>query len=129
QLLAARGSSIIGAGDDDQSIYSFRRAAPEGIRRFPEDYSGSANYPLSITQRCGQMIIDWASYVIEGDPDRPTDRARLTPAEGSPTGEVALLGFKSERAEAAGIALLVQTLVEREGIPAPDILVLLRGDF
>jgi hypothetical protein len=33
--IAERGCSIIGAGDDDQSIYSFRRAAPEGIRRFP----------------------------------------------------------------------------------------------
>ena len=46
-LIAERGCAIIGAGDDDQSIYSFRRAAPEGIRRFPVDYPGCANYPLS----------------------------------------------------------------------------------
>jgi DNA helicase-2/ATP-dependent DNA helicase PcrA len=71
-LIAERGCAIIGAGDDDQSIYAFRRAAPEGIRRFPDDYPGCANYPLSITQRCGARIIEWASYVIDGDLGRPT---------------------------------------------------------
>ena len=33
-LVAGRGCAIIGAGDDDQSIYGFCKAAPEGIRRF-----------------------------------------------------------------------------------------------
>jgi hypothetical protein len=55
-LIAERGGVIIGAGDDDQSIYLFRRAAPVGIRRFPDDYPGSANCPLSITQRCGARL-------------------------------------------------------------------------
>ena len=45
------------AGDDDQSIYSFRKAAPEGIRRFPEHYPDAADYALSVTQRCGSRII------------------------------------------------------------------------
>src|SRR5256885_14238989 len=57
RLIAERGCSIIAAGDDDQSIYSFRRAAPEGIRRFSEDYPGSEDYTLSVTQRCGSRII------------------------------------------------------------------------
>lgn len=34
QRLAARGCAIVAAGDDDQSIYSFRKAHPEGIRNF-----------------------------------------------------------------------------------------------
>jgi ATP-dependent DNA helicase UvrD/PcrA len=70
-LIAERECSIIAAGDDDQSIYSFRYAAPEGIRRFPDDYPGCSRYPLTVTQRCGRSIIEWASYVIAGDPDRP----------------------------------------------------------
>src|SRR5271169_4063070 len=53
-LIADRGCSIVAAGDDDQSIYSFRYAAPAGIRRFHEDYPDSATYPLSVTQRCGR---------------------------------------------------------------------------
>lgn len=81
--IADRGCSLIGAGDDDQSIYSFRRAAPEGIRRFPQDYDPSDDYPLSVSQRCGSRIIEWATFVIEGDPDRPR-KPRLSAAPGSP---------------------------------------------
>lgn len=127
-LLADRGCSLIGAGDDDQSIYSFRRAAPEGIRRFPEDYPGADDFTLSVSQRCGSRILDWATFVIEGDPARPP-RPRLTPAPGAPAGEVALLAFDGQVAEARGVATLIQKLIEEEGIPANEILVLLRTDF
>ena len=128
-LLAARGCWIIGAGDDDQSIYSFRKAAPAGIRRFPSDYPGAADYALSVTQRCGSRIMEWATYVIEGDPDRPRTKARLTSAAGSPPGEVALLSFAGEVAEAKGIATLIGKLVRTKLIPPNEILVLLRGDY
>jgi DNA helicase II / ATP-dependent DNA helicase PcrA len=128
RLIAERGCSIIAAGDDDQSIYSFRYAAPAGIRRFPDDYPGSAGYPLSITQRCGRHIIEWASYVIVGDPDRPRARPALAPAEGSPDGEVALLAFRGEVAEASGVAALIQQLIDLDHVPPEEILVLLRGD-
>jgi DNA helicase II / ATP-dependent DNA helicase PcrA len=127
-LIADQGCSIISAGDDDQSIYSFRNAAPEGIRRFQTDYPGSADYPLSITQRCGRSIIDWASYVIEGDPGRPP-RPRLTPAAGSPPGEVAVLAFAGEVSEAEGIAGLVHQLIKSDGVAPKDILILMRGDY
>jgi len=128
KLIGERGCSVIGAGDDDQSIYSFRKAAPEGIRRFPQDYPGAADYTLSVTQRCGSRIIEWASHVIEADPDRPS-RPRLTSAAGSPPGEVALLAFGGHVAEARGVARLIQKLVDTEGIPPSEILVLLRSDF
>lgn len=128
-LIAERGCAIIAAGDDDQSIYSFRRAAPEGIRRFPTDYCGCGDYSLTITHRCGSRIIDWASFVIEGDPSRPLKKPRLRSAESSPPGEVAFLAFAGAKAEAQGVGQLIHRLVEREGIPPPEILVLLRGDY
>jgi DNA helicase-2/ATP-dependent DNA helicase PcrA len=129
RLLAERGCWIISVGDDDQSIYSFRRAAPEGIRRFPTDYAGCAQYPLSVTHRCGSHIIDWAAHIIEGDVSRDPDRPRLTPAKDSPPGEVGLLAFGSAQAEATGVAQLVDNLIHRERIAAEDILILLRGDY
>lgn len=128
-LVAGRGCAIIGAGDDDQSIYGFRRAAPEGIRRFPEDYPGAADYALSVTQRCGRRIIDWASYVIAGDPDRPAERPRLTSAVGSPDGDVALLAFRGQVAEARGVASIIQGLVQNDGLQPSDVLVMLRSDW
>ena len=50
------------------------------------------------------------------------------PAEGSPDGEVALLSFSGEIAEAQGIATLVQQLIDLNHVSAEEILVLLRGD-
>lgn len=128
KLVARNGCSLIGAGDDDQSIYSFRRAAPEGIRHFLEDYPAAGDYSLSVTQRCGSSLMDWASYVIEGDPDRPA-KPRLTCAPGSPNGEVALLSFRNEAQEANGIAAIVSNLVNVERIKPSDILILSRSDF
>jgi DNA helicase-2/ATP-dependent DNA helicase PcrA len=127
RLLGHRGCKIISAGDDDQSIYSFRKAAPEGIRRFLSDYPGAADYALSVTQRCGSRITEWARYVIEGDPDRQETRPPLRSAEGAPPGDVALLSFAGEVAEAKGIAALIDKLCKK-GIPPAQILVLLRGD-
>lgn len=126
-LLAERGCRVIGAGDDDQSIYGFRWAAPEGIRRFPDDYPGSDDYHLSVTQRCGTTIIEWATHVINGDPDRPA-KPPLDPKPGSPPGEVALLCFKSQDQEAKGIAILAEKLIKSEGLAPSDVLILLRTD-
>ena len=127
KLIGERGCSVIGAGDDDQSIYSGRKAAPEGIRNFLNDYPDADDYTLSITQRCGRRIIEWANYVVAGDPRRAR-RPELTPAAGSPEGEVAQLAFRGQVAEARGIGQLVKHLVEDEEVEPSDILILLRSD-
>jgi hypothetical protein len=44
ELLAERGVAIFAVGDDEQ-------AAPEGIRRFPEDYPGAADYAIGAARR------------------------------------------------------------------------------
>jgi DNA helicase-2/ATP-dependent DNA helicase PcrA len=129
KLVADRGCVIIGTGDDDQSIYGFRWAAPEGIRRFLEDYRGAADYPLSVTQRCGSQIVRWANHIINGDPDRDRARPALRAATGAPVGEVALLAFRGERAEAQGVAAIAHGLIQTDGVARSQILVLLRGDF
>jgi DNA helicase-2/ATP-dependent DNA helicase PcrA len=126
--IADRGCTIIAAGDDDQSIYSFRYAAPAGIRRFCEDYPSPVTYPLSVTQRCGSRIIEWASYVIAGDPERPAGRPPLRSAAGSPPGEVALLSFPGQASEADGVADIIDQLLHRDGVAPEEILVLVRGD-
>lgn len=128
KLLSDKGGcAVIGTGDDDQSIYRWRNAAPEGIRRFLKDYSNAEDYSLSVTLRCGKRVIDWANYVIQGDPDRPSNREVLSTLPDSPEGEVALLHFPSNRTEAKGIAELVNGLID-EGVEPKDILVLMRTD-
>lgn len=127
--ISDRGATIIAAGDDDQSIYSFRKAAPEGVRRFPSDYPGSSDYTLSISQRCGSEILNWANYIIAGDTSRASNRATLSPSSSSFLGEVGLLAFRGHVAEANGVANLVRNLVINEDIPPSEILILMRSDY
>jgi DNA helicase-2/ATP-dependent DNA helicase PcrA len=123
--LSAAGAELFVAGDDDQSIYSFRYAHPEGIRRFIEDYDA---VPLSLTicRRCGPAILDVASFVIQQDFDRIPKELR--PQEGKLEGLVRIVYFDDQLAEARGIAKVCRFLIDDRSMTPGDILILLRND-
>lgn len=127
-LLADNGTAIFGVGDDEQSIYGFRMAAPEGILRFLDDYPGAADYKLTLSHRCGADIVRWARHVIESDPDRPAQPARLATPDDAAPGETGFLSFPTQVTEARGVADLIQRLIDQEGLDASDILIMSRGD-
>lgn len=114
------------AGDDDQSIYGFRYADPEGIRRFKADYKSAISFDLQICQRCGESILRLAEHVVKQD-TRRVDKT-LKPAKGAPSGEVRILHFSDQFKEAKGIALICRWLVNNRNVKPEDILVLLRSD-
>lgn len=125
KLLAERGVTIFAVGDDDQSIYQFRKAHPIGIRNFPQDYQ-APGYPLTISHRCGTKILDWANYVIGGDTTRP-QKQPLCPSGHNPDGSVGYFVFNREDKEAEGIVRLANWLHSGPpGIPLEEILVLVR---
>lgn len=126
KALAGMGAEIYGAGDDDQSIYGFRFAAPEGIRRFPEDYAEALSLDLRECRRCAARILAAALFVAEQDPRR-LPKVLHCPAEAAP-GEVHLLRFADQDEEAHGIAQTCQWLIQRHGLRAQDILILFRAD-
>lgn len=125
EALEVRGAEVFVAGDDDQSIYGFRMAAPEGIRRFTDEYDPAEDLPLELCFRCDPAILDLAHFVAELDPAREPKRLRsLQEREG---GETTLLRFADQRMEAEGVADLCQTLVEAGHDPG-EVLILLRSD-
>jgi DNA helicase-2/ATP-dependent DNA helicase PcrA len=127
QRLAERGASILAIGDDDQSIYSFRKAHPAGIRRFLEDYRTNHDYKLTICHRSPRSIIEWAQHVIQGDPHRE-NRNPPQYRNDAPDGVVALLKFRGDRSEAKGVADLATWLRDAKRVPASEILILSRTD-
>jgi DNA helicase II / ATP-dependent DNA helicase PcrA len=52
QRLAGDERSLFTAGDDDQSIYGFRKAFPQGLREFGTTYPGAAEEELAECHRC-----------------------------------------------------------------------------
>jgi DNA helicase-2/ATP-dependent DNA helicase PcrA len=123
--LASRGCEIYAAGDDDQSIYGFRQAEPEGIRKFPDEFKPSKKLELRSCKRCDKAILDLGLYVARQDPRRI--EKPLEPAtEG--LGEVKLLRFPDGANEALGIGEICQWLVKRKKVEPHDVLILLRSD-
>ncbi len=126
RALADRGATIYAAGDDDQSIYGFRFAHPEGIRRFEDEYRGAVTKPLTECKRCDRQILRIGLFVARQDFRR--EPKLLRPEAGRPEGEVALLRFDNQEDEAAAVARICRQLIDVESYEPHDILILLRQD-
>lgn len=124
--LRDKSIEIFVAGDDDQSIYGFRFAHPEGIRRFDKDFIPSKSFTLKTCIRCDQKIITLASFIAGLDEYRiPKELEHRSDAE---EGEVQILKFKNQYNEAKGVALICKYLLSRENYNPNDILILMRSD-
>lgn len=123
--LVERGCLVFAAGDDDQSIYGFRHANPEGIRRFDKEHAPSKDLNLATCMRCDQAIIDLARFVADLDPARI--KKPWQSRTGAGAGEVHLLRFDTGQDEAQGIASLCKFLI-RNGTPPDEVLILIRSD-
>jgi len=126
KALTEKGAELFCAGDDDQSIYGFRYAHPEGIRRFDQEYQPCESLQLTECKRCDRKILDLALYVARQDPRRI--EKELWPTANAGDGEVRILRFKNQEAESMSIAKICKWLVEEKRIPHEEILILLRSD-
>jgi DNA helicase-2/ATP-dependent DNA helicase PcrA len=117
---------LYAAGDDDQSIYGFRYAHPEGIRHFGRDYDPSAQLYLQQCMRCDREILNLGLYVARLDYNRIEKELNCCDTAGD--GVVNILRFNDQGIEATGIANLCHWLVNNEGIEPGEILILLRSD-
>lgn len=127
-ILAAGGVHIFVAGDDDQSIYAFRHAAPAGIQQFHTKYTGAANHTLNACFRCTPTVLQAAYAVVTAfpDPNRlPKSVTSLYSASCPPVvGAVHRWRFAGSRQEAKAIATSCAQLIS-VGVPAEDLLILL----
>ncbi|MEX0804440.1 MAG: ATP-dependent helicase [Candidatus Binatia bacterium] len=126
--IAARGAVLFVAGDDDQSIYSFRYASPGGIQSFSTRYPQSAQHSLSECFRCTPSVLAAGQSVIGANPGPnriPKNHVSLYAAS-SPAvqGVVHRWQFQSGIAEARALAESCRDLIS-SGINPRDILILL----
>jgi DNA helicase II / ATP-dependent DNA helicase PcrA len=126
--LAERGAVLFVAGDDDQSLYSFRYALPEGIQRFDEDYVGCGDHALRHCFRCTPAVLRMAEALIGANPAPgriPKNYVSLY-ADSDPRveGGGGCWRFQTAQAEAQAIAKSCELLIN-EGMPPREIMVLL----
>lgn len=70
ELLCSHVSSLFIAGDDDQSIYSFRHANPNGIINFGEGQFEISSHELTACFRCTPAILEPSITLISHNPNR-----------------------------------------------------------
>ncbi|GAG35827.1 unnamed protein product, partial [marine sediment metagenome] len=80
--LLAKDRNLVVAGDDDQSVYSFKFAHPEGIIEFPQNHPGTYTEPLAESVRCPTKVIEVANCLISHN-SRPDPARCMKPAPGA----------------------------------------------
>ena len=121
ELLSEEANVCI-IGDDDQSIYSFKHAHPDGIRLWALDHPGLDDITLLECRRCPTIVVEMANSLISKNKLRPVPRA-LHPIIQNGEGDVRILQFLDIAQEIIGIANIIENLIA-DGYSPGDILVL-----
>jgi DNA helicase II / ATP-dependent DNA helicase PcrA len=122
QLLAGAGAVAI-VGDEDQSIYRFRHANPEGIITYHTIHAGTHDEVLNECRRCPKKVVALADALIQNN--HPAGGpARLRPLASNALGEVHIVQWDSIEAETQGLSDYIQSVVAAGRYLPKDILVL-----
>jgi DNA helicase-2/ATP-dependent DNA helicase PcrA len=113
RLLSTQDAILFIAGDDDQSIYSFRHADPTGIINFAQSYPDGVTHTLSDCFRCTPAIVGPATLLIVHNPQRVAKN--LTPLYGAAAppvqGKLQIWSFPDANLEARAIAQSCERLI------------------
>lgn len=122
EMLASQGSLTV-IGDDNQSIYRFRHANPDGILVFSAEHPGTLARIIDECWRCPPNIVAMSNSLIGHDPAaRP---APLKPQSGRAPATVYILQHATSADEADALAAYVDHyLTERPKLPPGQVLVL-----
>lgn len=127
QLLAERFSTrILVCGDDRQSIFGFRNANREAIRRFQEVYDLDEIDFLAQSKRLPGILCAFAEEIASALPDIPgVPRPPIVPWPGrEDDGELRLYLAPSPEGEARWVRDEARRLVEEEGFEPWEIMII-----
>jgi DNA helicase II / ATP-dependent DNA helicase PcrA len=111
-------------GDDDQSIYSFKNAHPEGIREWKTIHAGCAEFAMADCRRCPTTVVEMANSLIANNQQR--DGRKLVPIDANGKGEVQIIQVANSIIEAKWIANKVKALLDGGKVKPCDIIVLVQ---
>ncbi|MDQ3673059.1 MAG: ATP-dependent helicase, partial [Gemmatimonadota bacterium] len=117
-------ADILVIGDDNQSIYSFRYAHPEGLRSFPVEMHGTVQYSITDCRRCPANIVAVSNALISHDPH--TSRPQpLVGSNGRPPADLHIVQHATLHEEVQSTADFIHhVLSERPDLPAGRVMVL-----
>lgn len=119
----AQGSSVTIIGDEDQSIYSFRHAHPEGITEYPQTHPQTHDELLNQCRRCPQRIVAIANSLISHN--QRADPKVLDPFPQNGNGEVFIVQHATVANEISTLAAYIEWYLDNHPtVAAGEVLVL-----
>lgn len=115
--------NICVVGDDDQSIYGFRKAIPEVVRDFQRDFPGARTVLLEQNYRSTQNILDAAHGVVRHNLSR-ADKKLWTERDGGE--KITLHEAYNEEEEASYVVHEIRRLTSRDQAALRDVAVMYR---
>lgn len=119
--LLANGSLVV-VGDEDQSIYSFKHAHPEGIVEFSGTHPNTEEAGLDLCRRCPHRVVAMANALISHNATR--SNRQLQPMPGNPAGEIHVVQWNTIQEEAVGIAAFINARIDAGIVEPGKVLVL-----
>ena len=110
-------------GDDDQSIYSFKNAHPDGIREWKGLHPGCADLEMADCHRCPTTVVEMANALIAVNNNRTPRALNALPAKGP--GEVAIVQVPYLHNEAEWIKNKIEGLLGA-GVHPSEIIILVQ---
>ncbi|KIX96062.1 uncharacterized protein Z520_08317 [Fonsecaea multimorphosa CBS 102226] len=128
KLLASANRKITIVGDPDQSIYGFRSAEIENLRRMKLFYPETEVINLEENYRSASAVLKLAQDVIEQDTDRPQKKMKATHCHGS---QPVLRRLPNPNEEALWIASEIKRTMTMTGglLLHSDFVILLRSAY
>jgi len=120
--LLSDNAEVCIVGDDDQSIYSFKHAHPEGIQDWTEAHEDAADLSLYDCRRCPTQVVEMANALIANNVSHPEERV-LVPMPANGPGVVQIIQYQHLEEEILGVANMISDMVD-QGVPPGDIIVL-----
>jgi DNA helicase II / ATP-dependent DNA helicase PcrA len=116
-------AAICIVGDDDQSIYSFKSAHPEGIREWKDLHPACADLEMADCHRCPTTVVEMANALINVNANRMP--RTLTPLPEKGPGEVTIVQLPYLHSEAAWITAKIKELIDK-GVHPSEIIILVQ---
>lgn len=120
--LISDGSDLMIVGDEDQSIYSFKHAHPEGIAEFGSGERDVYDISLEMCRRCPDLVVSLANNLIANNENRA--QRELDPHDENPIGEAWAVQWNSIQDEAQGLAEYINYQVTTGEVYPGEVLVL-----
>ena len=123
EVLVGKNGAICVAGDDDQSIYGFRCANPDGIKTFFDNANEKIN--IEVCGRCPKPILNIANKIKENLPDKL--KGSMNVLDESAEGYVNVVQWNDNEEESQGIASAINLDISSGRRDPGDFLILVQS--